>query len=185
MRFDVVIIGGGPAGTGIGLELQRSGLDCLVVSEGLGLEESPRREFVEAGGTLLPGDSVLGGTISEGKVTGVATRNLKGTPIEASCYVLATGRFFSKGLISTMDGIFEPVFGCDVLYDRDSTNWTNPDFYAPQPFEDFGVVTDDQGRVSIGGRTISNLFAAGEVLAGKIGMQTGIERVVNAVLGRK
>lgn len=185
MRFDVIIIGGGPAGAGAGLALQKAGRNCLIVAEGLSLEASPRKEFTAAGGYLLQGDSVTGGTIEGGRVTKVVTRNLTGTVLEADDFILATGKFFSKGLVSTMDGIFEPVFGCDVLYEKDRDRWVVPDFHAAQPFESFGVVTDACGRVSIGGQTICNLYAAGEILSGCPDIAGSVGRVVDSILGRK
>ena len=185
MRFDIVIIGGGPAGIGIGLALQKAGKKCAVVAEGLSLIEAPRREFVQAGGTLLPGDSVLEGKFEGATLRSVITRNLTGTALEADCFVLATGKFFSKGLISTMDGIYEPVFGCDVYYDKDRDKWVDPDFFADQPFERFGVLTDENGLVSIDGKRVDNLYAAGEVLAGTVDIDGSVARVVESILGRK
>lgn len=168
MRFDVVIIGGGLAGMTAGVELLKSGKSCVVVSEGLSLNETPSSEFVRLGGTFLLGDSVVGGCFEGSTLLYVQTANLGSTKLEADNFILATGKFFSKGLVSDRDSIREPVFGCDVFYDRDRSNWTVSDFFAPQPFEEFGVVTDDLGRVSVQGRTIDNLYAAGEVLKGRI-----------------
>lgn len=185
MKFDVVIIGGGPAGAGVGLALQKAGKSCVIVAAGLSLEPSPRREFALEGGILLPGDSVLGGNFDGCILRSVNTANLTGTALEADCFVLATGKFFSKGLISTMNEIYEPVFGCDVQYDRDPGEWVNPDFYADQPFERYGVVTDGSGRVSINGLTIENLYAAGEILAGAPDVALSVEKVVSEILGRE
>ncbi len=185
MRFDVIIMGGGPAGTGIGLALQKAGRKCLVVAEGLSINPSKRSEFVACGGTLLPGDSVVGGEFDGNVLRNVRTENLVGTILEADFFVLATGRFFSRGLVSTMDGIFEPVFGCDVRYEQDREKWVNPDFYADQPFEQFGVVTDDCGRVRVEGVTIDNLYAAGEILAGPADIEGSAALVTEQIMGRK
>lgn len=167
MRFDVVIIGGGLAGITAGIALQKAGRRCVVVAEGLSLHECPRTEFVELGGTLLRGDSAVGGEWDGDVLRCIRTRNLGNTRLRGDHFILATGKFFSKGLVSTMDGIEEPVFGCDVQYDPDRSRWTDPDFFAPQPFESFGVLTDALGRVMIGGRPAANLYAAGEILAGR------------------
>ncbi len=183
MYFDVVIIGGGPAGTAAGVRLLGAGLSCAVVSEGLSLGSGSKAEFLRLGGTFLPGDSVLGGEFSaQGSLLSVRTRNLEGTPLQARDFILATGRFFSKGLVSTMDRVYEPVFGCEVEFDPDRSKWCSQDFFAPQPFEDFGVITDECGRVSIGGTVVPNLYACGEVLRGRQDISQSVDRVCRSII---
>lgn len=167
MKYDVIIIGGGLAGMTAGVGLLKAGLNCCAVSSGLSLhKEAPRAEFQSLGGTLLPGDTVVEGVWSGDKLLGVRTSNLGDTLLEADNFILSTGKFFSKGLVADMDGIVEPVFGADVEYDSCRDRWYDPDFFAPQPFERFGVRVQE-GRVVIGGRPAANLFAAGEILAGE------------------
>lgn len=168
MRYDVVIIGGGLAGITAGLQLQKSGKRTVVISAGLSLHETPRSEYVSAGGTILAGDTVTGGSIENGRLEYVKTHNLGNTLMYADNFILCTGKFFSKGLVSTMDRVFEPVFGCDVQYEHDRTQWVRPEFSDEQPFMSFGVITDADGRVSVGGSVVGNLYAAGEILAGKV-----------------
>lgn len=184
MRYDVVITGGGLAGLKAGVELLKTGLRCAAVAEGLSLHDCPRDEFRRLGGILFPGDSVISCHFSGNHVDWVETRNLTGTRLEADYFILSTGKFFSRGLISNMDGIVEPVFGCDVEYDRDITGWTVPDFFKEQPFEKFGVVTDGDGRVMIGGKVIDNLYAAGEILAGSPDITGSAESVAKKIIGR-
>lgn len=168
MRFDVVIIGGGLAGVTAGVELQKAGRECCIVSEGLSLHDTPKKEFLDCGGTFLAGDSVTGGTWAGNRLVNVRTRNLEETVLEAGNFILATGKFFSRGLTATMDSIVESVFGADVEYAEGRSNWYSEDFFAPQPFESFGVKTDELGRVLLHGKPADNLYAAGEVLAGKV-----------------
>lgn len=168
MRYDVVIIGGGLAGITAGLKLQQSGLHTVVVSAGLSLHETPRAEYVSAGGTILAGDTVVKGIIEDGHLKHVLTSNLGVTEIHAENFILCTGKFFSKGLVSTMDRIYEPIFGCDVDYEADHSKWVAPEFGAEQPFMSIGIVTDEDCRVMIEGKVIDNLYAAGEILAGKV-----------------
>ena len=167
MRCDVVIIGGGLAGLTAAVELQRSGMRCVVVAGGMSLHDTPKGQFVSAGGILLRGDYVKGGDWDGRRLLRVYTRNLGSAAIEARYFVLATGRFFSKGLVSTMDEIIEPIFGCDVWFDPDRTRWTDTDFFAAQPFESFGLETDPAGRVMFDGVPSENLYAAGEILKGR------------------
>lgn len=167
MRFETVIIGGGRAGCTLGAELLRRGRSCIVVSEGLSLEGADaRKDFLSLGGTLLPGDSVIGGDWEGTSLKRVRTRNLGETPLEGDNFVLATGMFFSRGLVATMDKVYEPVFGCDVVFDPDREHWCNPDFYGEQPFESFGVRCSEDQRCYIGGAECENLFAAGEIMEG-------------------
>lgn len=182
MRYDVVIIGGGLAAMTAGVILRRSGKSCIAVAEGLSLHDTPRKDFISSGGLVLAGDSVVGGVFGNGKLEAVRTRNLENTLLEADYFILATGKFFSRGLVSTMDSVFEPIFGADVIYDEDSSKWCSPDFYAPQPFEKFGVATDGEGRVMIGGRPVSNLYAAGEILAGEIDIVNSAEEVCRRII---
>ncbi len=177
MRYDVVIIGGGLAGMTAALQLQQNGKRTLVVASGLTLHDAPRSEYVAAGGTILPGDTVIGGDIEDGKLLSVKTHNLGTTKIHAEAFILCTGKFFSKGLVSTLTKVFEPVFGCDVQYEKDRSKWTTGNFADDQPFMEFGVVTDEMGRVSIGGSVVENLYAAGEILAGKVDIKESALKV--------
>lgn len=167
MKCDVVIIGGGLAGLTAALELQKAGRRCVVVAGGMSLHETPRAEFIAAGGVFLRGDFAKGGEWDGDRLLCVRTRNLGKEPLVAEHFILATGRFFSKGLVSTMDRIFEPVFGCDVRYDKNRSAWVCLDFFGDQPFEDFGVETDASGRAMINGRAAENLYVAGEILCGR------------------
>ncbi len=173
MKFDVVVIGGGWAGRTVADRLAGAGLRVCVVSEGLSLtavhDESPYSCLAglqKKGVTVLRGDRALQGRADADKVTGLVTRNLgPDTMLEADAFVLATGKFFSRGLLSDMNHIWEPVFGADVAYDADRTKWADPEFSSHQPFMDFGVRTDEAGHVLVSGRPVMNLYAAGEILA--------------------
>lgn len=189
MKYDVVIIGGGLAGLSAAEKLSSAGKKCLVVQAGISTEaclgsaseNSPRTQRV-SGFTLLRGDKVLRGEFSGCRLLRVFTANLGCTALEADSFILATGKFFSRGLISTMEGIFEPVFGCDVEYDSDRSAWVREDFFCEQPFERFGVVSDDSGRVSVNGVFIDNLYAAGSILAGGTELKETVDRVCRNII---
>lgn len=173
MKFDVVIIGGGWAGRTAAGRLAETGLRVCMVSEGLSLavvhDKAPYSclaDLQNKGVTVLRGDRAVEGIIAGDRVSAVLTRNLgKEMPLEADTFILAPGKFFSRGLLSDMTHIWEPVFGADVDYDADRSRWYDPDFSAHQPFLDFGVRTDDAGHIMVSGKPIMNLFATGEILS--------------------
>ena len=170
------------AGTAAGVKLQAAGKNCCIVGGGLSMHETSRREFILLGGTFLPGDYAVRGDMSDSVLSAVHTECLGSTPLEADAFILATGRFVSRGLVSTMDGIFEPVFGADVRFKPDRDHWYNDDFYAPQPFESFGVLTDRDFRVLVGGSPVENLYAVGEILAGCTYPFESVETVCRSLL---
>ena len=165
MKFDAVIIGGGLAGMTAATALQQGGLKCAVVAEGLSLSGASREAYTAAGGTLLAGDRVTGGTIENGRLVSIRTEKLGDVTLEARAFILATGKYFSRGIVADMNRVYEPVFGLDVQYDTDRICWFNSSFSAPQRFLEFGVITEDGCAVKDGVK-IENLFPAGEVLAG-------------------
>ncbi len=165
MKFDVIIIGGGLAGMTAATALQTSGMRCAVVAEGLSLHNASRREFCAAGGTLLAGDRVVSGRFAGDRLVAVRTEKLGDIELEAENFVLATGKYFSRGLVADMDRVYEPLFGLDVDYDEDRSTWFDPSFAAPQKFLEFGVKSPG-GLAVKDGAVIANLYPAGEVLAG-------------------
>ena len=165
MKFDAVIIGGGPAGATAATALQQAGLQCALVSGGLSLSEVSLGAFRAAGGTLLAGTRVCSGTFDSGLLIEVFTDKLGGEPLQAAHFILATGKYFSRGIAADMDRIYEPVFGLDVDFDSDRGTWFSPAFGARQRFLEFGVARSGVCALK-DGRRIANLYPVGEVLAG-------------------
>lgn len=165
MKFDVIIIGGGLAGVTAATALQREGRRCAIVSAGLSPHKVDLREFRKDGGTVLAGDAVTGGIIQVGRLLCVYTGKLGDTPLEADHFILATGKYFSRGLSSDMDRIYETIFGLDVEYAADPADWFAPGFHNSQPFMQFGVKSKGGCALKDGVR-IANLYPVGEILAG-------------------
>lgn len=171
MEFDALIIGGGRSGCAAGRALLSRGLHVCVVADGLhlGVDGADPYAHLNAltreGATVLRGDRVLRGIWKDGRLHAVQTAKLEEDALEAAVFVLATGKFFSRGLISDMEHIYEPVFGADVAFLPGRGNWYAADFFAPQPFLTFGVKTDPEGRVLFGGIPCPNLYAVGGILA--------------------
>ncbi len=120
--------------------------------------------YEEAGGCFISG-SVRSASVVSGAVSCIYTDALD-EPVEADDFVLATGSFVSKGLISSPDSVSEPVFGLDVEAGADRSEWYCPDAGAKQNYLGYGVVTDRCFHPSINGMPVRNLYAAGSVLAG-------------------
>ena len=191
MRFDAVIIGGGYAGCTAAEALLGAGLKVCVVSEGLSLAVSGSKapysrlaSIQKRGATVLRGDRALSAILEDGRVACVKTRNLgPETMLEADFFILASGKFFSRGLLSDKEHIWEPVFGADVEYGTDRTSWFDDDFSASQPFMGFGVKTDSSARVFVGGKALANLYAAGDIVA-KDCKQVNVNKLIEDYAGR-
>lgn len=167
MTYDIIIIGGGKAGCAAGLKVLEAGLSCAMVSAGISLnEDGGRNAFIARGGVLYAGDTVTGAECDGARVTALATAKLGGAALRAKAFILASGKYFAGGLRSDMEKVFEPVFGLDVDFLPDRSGWYNDIFFAPQPFEKFGVRTSSDGRALKGGAPLDNVWPAGEILAG-------------------
>lgn len=132
---------------------------------GLRTQIMMRRRFEQLGGTYMLGDTVTGAAVENGKVITISTKNLGADKLSADNFVLATGSFFSHGIEAYPDKVAETVFGADVDASTDRNDWYCHDVFGEQPYMTFGAATDSSFNVAIGGKTISNLYAAGAVLS--------------------
>lgn len=165
MKFDVIVIGGGQSGFAEAMRAVGGGLGCALLSEGRSLDNIAYDEFIKAGGTLLMGDSAESAVFAEGKVSGIKTRKLGDTLLEAQEYILATGRFFSKGLAADMNSVQETVLGLDLDFDADRSTWFSDDFFAVQPFMEKGVIADSEGHPFKDGVKLTNVKVVGSILS--------------------
>ena len=125
-----------------------------------------KRRFEVLGGTFLMGDEVTSAAVHEGVVSSITTRNLDTARLFADQFILASGGYFSKGLVTTPTQVYEPLFGLDIDYPAERKDWYDPDFFAAQPYMDFGVKTDEALRGVKDGQPLQNLFCIGSVLGG-------------------
>lgn len=169
MRFDDIIIGGDSHDWELGVSLLSEGRSvCLMAFGGIPSAPDVRGPFVKAGGTLFINDKVREVKwASEGTVGALYSINLGDTPLEASRYFLASGRFVSGALVAEADTVREPLFGADVDYIEGHSNWCADDFFDIQPFESFGVKIDAEGHLLIGGKAAANVYAWGKILCAK------------------
>lgn len=140
---------------------------------GVRCQLSLRDLFIRLDGEFLPGDTVKRGEITDGRLRRIFTVNLGDMPLEADNFVISTGSFFGHGLIADMEHIYEPALGLDLNVSKGRTAWYDKDFYAPQPYMTFGVVTDEDFHPSSHGRTVGNLYATGALLAGFNALKEG------------
>ena len=97
--------------------------------------EKIKAEFEKAGGRFLLGDTVTDAAFDEnGNVTSVGTVNFGDIRVYADNFVLATGSFFSKGLVATLDNVIEPVFGVDITFAEGRDKWFDRNFWKKQNY---------------------------------------------------
>ena len=123
-----------------------------------------KKRYEVLGGTYLMGDRVTGAHVYEDVVQNVVTKHLDRHYLEAGHFILASGGFFSKGLISNPFKIYEPLFELDMDYDTDRNAWYDPTFVNHQPYLHFGVKTDANLRPCRKGVPVKNLYVIGSIL---------------------
>ncbi len=136
---------------------------------GMRLEDMLFDALEEAGVRVTTGIPVIDHNAENGSVDTV-TVDRKGQPVpyRADQYVLATGGLVGKGVKSSREGVFEPIFDCHVAHDEDRYEWFVDDVFGDQPYAKFGVAVDNELRPLDADDAVefSNLRAAGAVLSG-------------------
>ncbi len=133
---------------------------------GLQAQLQLRRYFQQLGGVYMLGDTAVRYAAEGDRITALYTADHGDIAFTADDYVLATGSYFSQGLVAEMNGVREPLFGLEVAYAADRGAWYDRDLFAAQPFELFGVKCDEQLRGLRDGRAVENLHVIGAGLAG-------------------
>lgn len=133
---------------------------------GMRLDTIMRNQFQTIGGTIMPlTEAISAQFASDGSVQSITFKNATMQAVaEASHFVLATGSFATEGLRSNQHRVFEPVFGCDVDFNHDHGQWTVPQSLEPQPYMEFGVITDNDFHPLRYGKPVPNLYAIGSIL---------------------
>jgi len=141
--------------------------------QGVRMQFALRRYYEKKDGTYLLGDNVTAGYMDGDRLSVIDTANLGHGSLKAGNFILATGSFFSKGLVAEPDRIYEPVFGVDVVTVGSRADWFKDNIFEAQPFVEFGVATDGEFRVSKDGKIISNFYAVGSILGGCNSLKEG------------
>lgn len=140
---------------------------------GIRLQLMLKKYFQQLGGTYMLGDTVTGGEFKDGKLVSISTQNHGDVKFEADNFILASGNFFSKGLASDIEGVYDPVFGLDMDYIADRPQWYKRNMFEAQPYMSFGVATGKDFKTRKDGEKIDNLYAAGAVLSGFNALKEG------------
>ena len=134
---------------------------------GIRSQMSLKAEFEKAGGRFFLGDTAIDATASEnGDIINIGTVNFDDIRLEADNFVLATGSFFSKGLIATPEKVYEPVLGIDLLYNEGRDRWFDRNFWNRQDYISFGARIDSDLNACINGRKVGNVYAIGSLIGG-------------------
>ncbi len=142
---------------------------------GMRMAAALQQRFRHAGGLFLEGDQVLGGHFEQNRLLSINTRLNQDISMSASHFVLATGSFFSLGLVSDRHELKEPVFGLSVNGTADREQWSEECFMGggQHRFSHTGVITDASLNPCYIGQTINNLYCVGAVLDGFNPVQAG------------
>lgn len=64
---------------------------------------------------------------------------------KADAVIVATGGFFSSGLITQMGRMYEPIFGIEIKVPEDQKDWSHQYLFCgkPQPFAAYGVAVNE------------------------------------------
>lgn len=150
---------------------------------GIKVQQHLTRTFEKLGGVFMLGDTVLSGEIEGGMLKRLFSKNHSDIPFEAVRFVLATGSYFSQGLIASRDRVYEPVLNLDVDYDKDRQQWYSEGVFKKQKYMEFGVRTNEQFQAQRSGETIENLYVIGAGLEGFAPLKEGSGAGVSILTG--
>ena len=133
---------------------------------GIHTQQKLRSVFQQNGGIFMLGDNVLRADIKGNRISQIYSFNHGDIPFVGQNFILATGSYFSQGLIASTEKIYEPIFDLDVTFTPNRTQWYNSDVFDTQPYQSFGIKTDSTFRCTREGKIFENLYAAGAILEG-------------------
>lgn len=140
---------------------------------GISAQLALTKYFKDKGGVFMLGDNVKKIDIESSHSIKTYTSNHVDIPILSQNTILATGSFFSQGLIASRDRIFEPIMNLDVDYTATRKDWYTEGFYAKQNYQSFGLKTNENFQAIKEGKVIENLYVAGAILGGYSPLKEG------------
>lgn len=133
---------------------------------GIHAQQYMHNYFIHSGGVYMLGDTVKKSEIEGNKIKKLYSYNHGDIPFVTKNVVLATGSYFSQGLIASREKIYEPVFDLDVNYAQDRTDWYDRNMFEPQNYQSFGVKTTATFNALKQGQVMENLYVSGTILDG-------------------
>lgn len=135
-------------------------------ASGVRMQKRLTEEYQSLGGVFIGGDRVVKCNMASGRIVSLNTANHEEEEFAADNYILATGSFFGRGIVASPEEVYEPIMGLDVVPQLPREEWCRADILAAQPFQRFGVATDEELHPMIEGVVVENLYAVGSILAG-------------------
>lgn len=133
---------------------------------GIRAQQQLRHCFQQAGGVYMLGDTMLRAEKEGNRIKKLYSYNHGDIPFKGENVVLASGSYFSQGLMATPDRVYEPVFDLDVAFSGDRGQWYDLNLFAKQEYQSFGVKTDQYFHGLWQGKPLDNLYVAGASLEG-------------------
>lgn len=153
---------------------------------GMRQRKALRDHFEKLGGVMLNGDKALRADIEDHQVKALYTQLHQDDALIAEHFVLASGHYFSSGIVAEFERIIEPIFDLDIIGNGDFDNgnrlsWTKDRFSAPQPYQSAGVKINEKCQVQKCGQILTNLYAIGSVIGGYNNLELGCSSGVAVV----
>lgn len=141
----------------------------------LGIRQSiTLKQYVkQLGGLIFNDDLALTADYSNNQMTALYTNKHEDIPLIADNYIFATGSFFSKGLLTDYDTIYEPILNLDLLSNHCREQWANIAFEQSHEYQRYGVCIDEYCRVFKDQKRSNNVYAIGSITAENDAMELG------------
>lgn len=141
---------------------------------GIRTQQLLSRHYEKLGGIYMLGDTVKAVNLNDDFSTAqVFTENHGDIPFVANNVVLASGSYFSQGLIATSTRVVEPIMELDVDFIPERDKWTSARFFDDQNYQRFGVKTNRSFNVLKDDQIQKNVFAVGAVQGGFNALKEG------------
>lgn len=128
---------------------------------GIKIQQFLHEAYTSLGGVYMLGDNIVKGDIKNNKLEKVYSFNHGDIPFHANNFVLATGSYFSQGLVASRDKIYEPIFNLDVNHIDHREEWYDNNVFNAQPYMSFGIKTNNDFQGKIKGQSLDNLYIIG------------------------
>ena len=140
---------------------------------GIKIQQFLHQTFINLGGVYMLGDNITHGDIVNGELKKIYSFNHGDIPFQAQNFILATGSYFSQGLVANRKKVYEPIFNLDIEFNDSRVNWYDNNVFNSQPYMAFGIKTNHNFQGQINNQTINNLYVIGAGLESFNAMKEG------------